>query len=140
MAETTDNEVMAVELDEGEPVGPVDLDVVRSGLESEQNMVRTHAANVALGVARHDTDRAVALAPALRDALRDDHRVVVHRTAAALVVVAEEAPDRVEPVVVACPKLYVVVRIRWERCRQQSLRTGKRTCRSSGAYRTCWTG
>jgi len=99
MEETTDHEVMAVELDEGEPVGSVDLDVVRSGLASDENMVRTRAANVALGVARADVDRAVELAPALRDALRDDHRVVVHRTAAALAIVAEEAPERVEPAV-----------------------------------------
>jgi len=99
MAETTDHEVITVELEAGEPVGSVDLDVVRSGLENEQNMVRTHAANVALGVAQADGDRAVELAPALRDAIRDDHRVVVHRTVAALAVVADEAPERVEPAV-----------------------------------------
>jgi HEAT repeat protein len=99
MVETTDHEVMAVELDEGEPVGAVDLDVVRSGLESEQNMIRTHAANVALAVAKADDGRAVALSQALCEAVRDDHRVVVHRTVAALAVVADEAPDRVEPAV-----------------------------------------
>lgn len=99
MSDTEQHDVMAIRLEEGVPVGDVDLGAVRSGLQSDRNTVRIHAAEVAAGIATDDSDEAAVLVPDLAHALDDELRTVVYQTTIATTQIAEDHPLALEPAI-----------------------------------------
>lgn len=102
MTDATTHDIMAVELEEDEPAEDVPLETLRSGLESEKNLVRTHAAQVAGAVFATDLAMVKELVPTLIDLLEDERNGVIVHSSAALTVVADDEPSLLEP---AMPRL-----------------------------------
>lgn len=99
MTDATSHEILAIDPEEGVDSDDVSLAALRSGLESEDDQVRTHAAKVAAVLAQSDVDAVVDLLDALGARLDDRWNVVVYQTMIALHTVAEERPAELEPVV-----------------------------------------
>lgn len=99
MSDATSHEVLEIEVEEDEPLEGVSPSVLRSGLESEDPMVRAHAARVAEAVAVGDEETILEVLPTVIDRLDDDRRVVVTKCAIVLSVVAEDHPEALEPAV-----------------------------------------
>lgn len=99
MTDATTHEIMSVELDEDDPPEDVSVETVRSGLESEDNLVRAHAAHVAAGLTAGDLDAAKEVLPTLIDCLDDERTAVVVQCSVALTVIAEDEPSLLEPAV-----------------------------------------
>lgn len=97
MSDAPSHDVMAIELEDGVPTDPVDEDVLRSGLESDDDRVRSQAATVAAGLATEDSEAVEDLLETFFDLLGDDSATVVYQSATALALLAEDAPDRFEP-------------------------------------------
>lgn len=77
----------------------VPVEQVRAGLASEDNQVRTHAAQVVAALAADDAAAARPLVPDLAAALGDERTVVNRECAAALAAVAEASPADARPAV-----------------------------------------
>ncbi|MBO4248005.1 HEAT repeat domain-containing protein [Halomicrobium sp. IBSBa] len=77
----------------------VSADVLRSGLEHETNLVRTHAVRVAAAVADDDPATAVEHAPQLIANLEHERTNVKLHSALALASLVDEAPEAVEDAV-----------------------------------------
>lgn len=107
MTDATTHDIMAVELDEDEPPDDVPLETLRSGLESEENLVRTHAAQVAGAVSANDLATIKELVPILIDLLDDERNGVIVQSSVALTVVADDEPSMLEP---AMPRLVELLR------------------------------
>lgn len=93
MSDAERHDIMAVDPDED--VSPTDLsfDVLRSGLESDDATVRTHAARVAAAASRDDPAGLAPVVPDLTDRLSDEQNVVAYQSLIALSNLAEEEPD-----------------------------------------------
>lgn len=99
MSNATNHEIMTVELEDGVPTSDVPPATLRSGLESDNDIVRTQAATVAAGLSETDPESVTAALPALFDGLDDDQRVVIYQSMLALSNVAEDEPERLEPAI-----------------------------------------
>lgn len=99
MTDATSHEILSVDPEDGVDPDDVSLAALRSGLDSDDDQVRTHAAKVAAVLAQSDVDAVADLLDALADRLEDQWNVVVYQTMIALHTVAEERPGDLEPVV-----------------------------------------
>lgn len=97
MSDATSHEVLEFEAEEDEPLENVPPGIVRSGLESEDPIVRAHAARVAESVAAGDVDAILDVVPTVIERLEDDRRVVVTKSAIVVSIVAKDRPDVLEP-------------------------------------------
>jgi HEAT repeat protein len=75
--------------------GEVDIDRVEAGLRSDENLVRTHAAQLTTAVAADDPRAIRPLVPTLADLFDDDRSVVLKEVLFALSLLAEADPDAV---------------------------------------------
>lgn len=71
----------------------IDIDRVRDGLRSDENLVRTHAAQVTTVLAAEDPRAVEPLVPTLTDMFDDDRSVVLKEVLFSLSLLAEEDPD-----------------------------------------------
>ncbi len=74
---------------------PAEIDLVRAGLESENNLDRTHAAQVVSAMAAEDVELVEPLAPTLVGLFDDERTVVLKEVLFALSLLAEDDPDSV---------------------------------------------
>lgn len=77
-------------------VGDVPVDVILSGLESDDNLVRKRAATLNAALAAEDVDLVLDHVDLMLDLLDDERAVVVRETVVALMWVAEEHPEALE--------------------------------------------
>ncbi|WP_226010475.1 HEAT repeat domain-containing protein [Halomicrobium salinisoli] len=77
------------------PPAEIDLDLVRAGLESENNLDRTQAAQVVSTMAAEDPALVEPLVPTLVGLFDDERTVVLKEVLFALSVLAEDDPDHV---------------------------------------------
>ena len=77
-------------------VGDVPVDLILSGLESDDNMVRKKAATLNAALAAEDVDLVLDHVNLMLDLLDDERAVVVRETVVALMWVVEEEPDALE--------------------------------------------
>jgi len=70
--------------------GEIDLDRVREGLQSDENLVRTHAAQLTTALAAEDPRAIEPLVPTLTDMFDDDRSVVLKEVLFSLSLLAEE--------------------------------------------------
>lgn len=75
--------------------GEVDLDRVEAGLRSDENLVRTHAAQIATAVAAEDPLAIRPLVPTLGELFDDDRAVVLKEVLFALSLLADADPGAV---------------------------------------------
>lgn len=99
MSDAQRHDIMAVDPDEESDLEGVSLETLRSGLRSDDDKVRTHAARVAAAAARADPTTVGDLVPTLVDRLGDDQNVVQHQCLRAFSMLSREEPERVEPAV-----------------------------------------
>lgn len=99
MTDAAGHEIMAFEVSRERPPEDVPVEVLRSGLRSEDSIVRAHAAAVASNLPEAEFDTLAAVVPALVEGLDDDRLVVAFHAATALSLVAEDRPGRLEPAV-----------------------------------------
>lgn len=94
------HEITTVDPESASP-DDVSIETLRSGLESDENLVRTHASKVLVRLADLDYESVMALLPTMVDLLDDERTIVVNNTSLTLSFVAEEEPARVEPAIEA---------------------------------------
>jgi hypothetical protein len=103
MTDATSHDIMSIDVEPDALVEDVPVDVLRSGLESDDEGVRRHAARVAAALSGDEIETAVDVVPQLTDLLGAESRVIASKSAIALSLVAEERPseleDAVEPLV-----------------------------------------
>lgn len=106
MSDATNHEILDVDVVEDEPLEGVSPALIRSGLESEDPIVRAHAARVAESMASGDPDAILEVIPAVIDGLDDDRRVVVTKCTITLSTLSGDHPEALEP---AVPRLVELV-------------------------------
>jgi len=119
MTDAERHEIMAVDPETDLPEAEVAPETVRSGLDSDDTIVRMHAAKVAAVLGRADAERVAPLADDLADALDDERNVVSFQSAIALACIAEEDVDRLEP---AVPELVAMLSDEFADVRELSAR------------------
>lgn len=99
MTDAPSHDILAVTVGPDDPADDVPVETLRSGLRSEDESVRLHAANVASFVPREDVETVKAVRDELFDLLTDDLGVVVYQATIALSLIAEDEPALLEPAV-----------------------------------------
>ena len=73
----------------------IDIDRVETGLESDENLIRTHAAQLTTALAAEDPQSITPLVPTLAEMFDDDRSVVLKEVLFSLSLLAEDDPDAV---------------------------------------------
>lgn len=107
MTDATSHDILSIDVEPEEFVSDVPVDVLRSGLESDDEKVRRHAARVAASLSEDELETVVEVVPQLTDCLGSESRVIASKSAIALSIVAEERPAELEDAVAPLVDLLV---------------------------------
>lgn len=107
MTDATSHDILSIDVEPEVFVSDVPVDVLRSGLESDDEKVRRHAARVAASLSEDELETVVEVVPQLTDCLGSESRVIASKSAIALSIVAEERPAELEDAVAPLVDLLV---------------------------------
>lgn len=107
MTDATSHDILSIDVEPEEFVSDVPVDVLRSGLESDDEKVRRHAARVAASLSEDELETVVEVVPQVTDCLGSESRVIASKSAIALSIVAEERPAELEDAVAPLVDLLV---------------------------------